>query len=398
MSRDTWKMKKLGDVCEIRPSNAEIINKLSDNDTVSFLPMEDLQIMNYYITPQKTKKLKDVRGSYTSFTTNDVLLAKVTPCFENKKQGIARSLQHNLGFGSSEYIVFRPKTMILSEFIYYLLATSDFRDNGKTKMLGACGLKRLSKEYVSNYILPVPPLDEQKRIVTIIDKKFAQLESLKANAQANLQNAKDLFQSELTKTFSNSTWEKKKLGDVCEIIGGTTPSTAVKEYWNGHEKWITPAEINVNNKYVIDSIKHITKEAVKSCSLRLLPIGTVIFTSRAPIGKVAIASTEFYCNQGFKNFICGKLIYNEYLYFYLLGNTAYLNSIGKGTTFKEVSKAIISEVTIPLPPLPEQRAIVARLDSLNKKVRALEDIYTRTLAACDELKQSFLAKAFAGEL
>ncbi len=190
-------------------------------------------------------------------------------------------------------------------------------------------------------------------------------------------------------------WEIKKLGDVCEIIGGTTPSTTNKSYWDGTEKWITPAEIDINKKYVYDSVRHITKEAVKACSLQLQPKGTVIFTSRAPIGKVAISEMEFYCNQGFKNFVCSERILNEYLYYFLIGNVDYLNSIGKGTTFKEISKTTVSQVEIPLPPLEEQKRIVKILD---EKFAQLETIRTNAqtnLQNAKDLFQSQLSKALS---
>ena len=130
MKKD-WEIKKLGDVCQIRPSKNETTKFLKDDDNVSFFPMEDLQIMNYYIEPKQLKKLKEVSGSYTCFANGDVLLAKVTPCFENGKLGIANNLENGVGFGSSEYIVFRPSNRLLCEYLYYSLATPDFRENGK---------------------------------------------------------------------------------------------------------------------------------------------------------------------------------------------------------------------------------------------------------------------------
>lgn len=190
-------------------------------------------------------------------------------------------------------------------------------------------------------------------------------------------------------------WEIKKLGDVCEIIGGTTPSTTNKSYWDGTEKWITPAEIDINKKYVYDSVRHITKEAVKACSLQLQPKGTVIFTSRAPIGKVAISEMEFYCNQGFKNFVCSERILNEYLYYFLIGNVDYLNSIGKGTTFKEISKTTVSQVEIPLPPLEEQKRIVKILDEKFAQLETIKTNAQTNLQNAKDLFQSQLTKTFS---
>ncbi|MBO4858663.1 MAG: restriction endonuclease subunit S [Treponema sp.] len=190
-------------------------------------------------------------------------------------------------------------------------------------------------------------------------------------------------------------WQIKKLGEVCNIIGGTTPSTTNKSYWNGTEKWITPAEIDINKKYIFDSVRHITTQAVKDCSLQLQPKGTVIFTSRAPIGKVAISEMDFYCNQGFKNFVCSEEIFNEYLYYFLLKNVDYLNSIGKGTTFKEISKTVISQVQIPLPPLEEQKRIVAVLDKKFAQIETLKTAAEKNLQNTKQLFQAELEKAFS---
>ena len=105
---------------------------------------------------------------------------------------------------------------------------------------------------------------------------------------------------------------KYKLGDICEIVSGSTPKTSVKEYWNGDIKWITPAELNDDTYVISDSARKITELAVRKTGLTPFPKGTVILSSRAPIGKVAIAGCEMYCNQGFKNLICSEKINNRY--------------------------------------------------------------------------------------
>ena len=142
-----------------------------------------------------------------------------------------------------------------------------------------------------------------------------------------------------------------RLGDVCEIVSGTTPKTSVSSYWDGDQKWITPAELDGNSLFITDSVRHISLDAVKDTGLRLLPKGTVILSSRAPIGKTAIAGCPLYCNQGFKNLICSPRINNLYLYLYLSSKTDFLNSLGRGATFKEISKSIVADIKIPLPPL-----------------------------------------------
>jgi len=153
-------------------------------------------------------------------------------------------------------------------------------------------------------------------------------------------------------------WEMVRLGDVCEVVSGTTPSTSKPELWDGDVKWIAPAEINEDSYFIYDTVKHISEKA----GLKTMPAGTVLLSSRAPIGKVAIAGSEMCCNQGFKNLVCSEKIYNRYLYRFLKNKTEYLNSLGRGATFKEISKPIVAQIEIPLPPLEVQRQIADVLD------------------------------------
>lgn len=174
---------------------------------------------------------------------------------------------------------------------------------------------------------------------------------------------------------------KYKLGDICEIVSGSTPKTSIDEYWDGDVKWITPAELNDDSYIISDSARKITELAVKKTGLTSFPEGTVILSSRAPIGKVAIAGCEMYCNQGFKNLICSDKIINKYLYWFLKRNIHFLNSLGRGATFKEISKAIVSEIEINVPEIEQQKKVVEILEKVSgiiarrkKELSALDDL------------------------
>lgn len=162
---------------------------------------------------------------------------------------------------------------------------------------------------------------------------------------------------------------KYKLGEICEIVSGSTPKTGIAEYWDGNLKWITPAEIDDESYIITDSARKLTELGVKKTGLSSFPSGTVILSSRAPIGKVAIAGCEMYCNQGFKNLICSDRINNRYLYWFLKGNTAYLNSLGRGATFKEISKKIVSDLEINVPEISQQLAAVNALERVSEIIR-----------------------------
>lgn len=181
-------------------------------------------------------------------------------------------------------------------------------------------------------------------------------------------------------------WEIVQLGNVCDVVSGITPSTLNPELWDGDIKWIAPAEISDNSYFIYDTVKHISKKA----GLKLMPVGTVLLSSRAPIGKVAIAGSEMCCNQGFKNLICSEKIHNRYLYRFLKSKTEYLNSLGRGATFKEISKPIVEQIRIPLPPLPVQQKIADVLD----KASALIEKRKAQIDKLDLLIKSQFIKMF----
>ena len=181
-----------------------------------------------------------------------------------------------------------------------------------------------------------------------------------------------------------------KLGDICTVVSGSTPKSNVPDYWDGDIIWITPAELTNSSYIIYDSVRHITQKAVQETSLRPFPAGTVILSSRAPIGKTAIAGSEMYCNQGFKNLICSSRIYNKYLYFFLSCKTDFLNSLGRGATFKEISKSIVEGIEIPLPDVLKQRKIADEFEQIQK----IEQDYHRQLSFFDQLVKSRFVEMF----
>ena len=183
---------------------------------------------------------------------------------------------------------------------------------------------------------------------------------------------------------------KYKLGEICKIVSGTTPKTSIAEYWDGDIKWLTPAEIKDDSYTIYDTVRKITLLGKEKSGLNLFPKGTVILSSRAPIGKVAIAGCDMCCNQGFKNLICSETVYNKYLYWFLKNKKDYLNSLGRGATFKELSKQIVSEIIINLPSYNEQEKIVDKLERLQKIVATRK----HQLLQLDKLTKSLFVEMF----
>ena len=184
---------------------------------------------------------------------------------------------------------------------------------------------------------------------------------------------------------------KYRLGDICEIVSGSTPKTGASEYWDGDKKWITPAEITDESYIITDSVRKLTELGVAKTGLSSFPKGTVILSSRAPIGKVAIAGCEMYCNQGFKNLICSQKIYNRYLYWFLKGNTEYLNSLGRGATFKEISKQIVASIEINVPDMEQQMQAAENLERVSSIIR----LRKQELQKLDDLIKARFVELFA---
>lgn len=173
---------------------------------------------------------------------------------------------------------------------------------------------------------------------------------------------------------------KMKLGECAEIHSGSTPRTNNPDFWDGDITWVTPKDLSkLKSKFISKTESKITQLGFDSCSTKLLPENSVLFSSRAPIGHVAINTIPMCTNQGFKSFVPkADLLDSQYLYYWLKANKEYLQDLGVGATFKEISKTVIANVEIPLPPLSEQRRIASILDKADelrqKRQQAIEKL------------------------
>ena len=170
--------------------------------------------------------------------------------------------------------------------------------------------------------------------------------------------------------MSVSEWREAKLCDIGEIVGGGTPSTKEESYYGGDIPWITPKDLSTHNeRYIYRGERSITEEGLKNSSAKLMPKGTVLFSSRAPIGYVAIAGKELCTNQGFKSLIPKNGVADsEFIYYLFKHKKSDIEAIASGTTFLEVSGSAMKNISILLPPLPEQKAIAATLSALDDMI------------------------------
>jgi len=194
-------------------------------------------------------------------------------------------------------------------------------------------------------------------------------------------------------------WVETKLGEVSEIVNGGTPHTNIVEFWEGEHLWITPKDMGkLDNIYVDNTERKITEAGLKNSSAKILPINSIILSSRAPIGYLAINKKEIATNQGCKGIVPKEGLLNLYIYYFLKNSVGLLQSLGTGTTFKELSSTKLSQITISLPPLNEQRRIVAKLDTLFSHTRKAREELDRIPDLIKRYKQAVLSAACSGKL
>jgi len=189
-----------------------------------------------------------------------------------------------------------------------------------------------------------------------------------------------------------SKWSKVRLDECCEIVGGSTPNTNIASYWDGTICWATPRDLSqLNGAYISDTPRKLTQAGLDSCGATILPTGSLLFSSRAPIGYVAVNTVPMATNQGFKSFVPKtNLVNSKFMYYWLRKNRAYFESLGNGATFKEVSKSIVSRIEILLPPLGEQRRIAEILD----RAESLRAKRREAIAQLDILTQAIFLEMF----
>ena len=188
-------------------------------------------------------------------------------------------------------------------------------------------------------------------------------------------------------------WKVKKLGDVVEVISGATPKTNINEYWdNGDIYWATPTDITSNGKYIYKTEKSITESGLKNCSAKLLPIGSILMSSRATIGERCINNVPMATNQGFKSLVCKSEVNNEFIYYYVDILKERLIGLASGSTFLEVSKKVVEDIKIAIPNLKEQEKIALILSTVDEQIDNVDALIEKNKELKKGLMQTLLTK------
>jgi len=382
MKRD-WKTSTIENVCDVLTDGNWIESKdqsdcgirLVQTGNVGFGVYKDKDDKARYISTETLHRL-----NCTEIYEGDILVSRLP-------EPVGRAcIVPNTGdrmITSVDCSIIRlNKEMISPFFIYYSCSRRYYQ--AIARYITGAVRKRISRSNLSLVSIPVPPLEEQERIVEeldclrgIIDKKKAQLTELD-----NL--AKSIFYEMFGDPITNEKgWEMHPLKDVAEIVGGSTPKTNIAEYWKGNNYWVTPAELH-GNHYISKTERCISDEAVKKTNLSLLPVGTILLSSRAPIGKVSITKVPMYSNQGFKSVICSNKLNNEYVYHLLLYKTSFLNALGTGATFKEISKSTTEKIRIAVPP----RELQNKFAQCSVSIEAQKELIKKSIAETEVLFNS----------
>jgi type I restriction enzyme S subunit len=375
-----WERRTLQELCVVKPPKSEVRLKFKRSDLVSFLPMEDLGIMLKEVSATKERILGDVIDHYTYFAENDLLLAKITPCFENGKVGVAKNLKNGIGFGSSEYFVIRSKGIVSPEYLFYFLSRQQFRNEGVKTMTGAVGHKRVSKDFIENYSIPFPKdRAEQKRIVEILNHVFDSIKKAKVNIEKNINNEKELFKSYLKNVFLNSieNWEKKNFDEVCILQRG----------------FDLPTHSRIEGRHPLVSSNGIT-DKINQWKVK----GPGVVTGRSgTIGNVHFIEDEFWpLNTALyiKNFHGN---HEKFVYYFLKYFDLGKYSTGAGVPTLNRNNVHNEVVYFPTS-IEEQKNIVKTLDLLSFKLKEMEIFYFRKIEGLEELKKAIIQKSFTGEL
>jgi restriction endonuclease S subunit len=309
-------------VCEINPKKAEV-SILPGNTIVSFLPMEDIGTQENII-PQAEKSISEVYKGYTYFRDNDILVAKVTPCFENGKSGIARNLKNGIGFGTTELHVIRTSDKIVPEFVYRFLSSEKFRDTGKPYMTGTGGLQRLPAKFVSDFTIPLPPLPVQQEIVAEVEA-----------CQRVIDHARGLVDAWKPQIEVDPEWPVVKLGDVFKLSSGR----------------FLPKDKRGDGEYLVYGGNGVTgKHTEYFVEERTLVIGRV----GEYCGNVCVTKPKSWITDN-------ALMVTEYLqevnqeYLSVIINQMNLNQYAKRGGQPSISQDTVCSKTVPLPPLVVQR-------------------------------------------
>lgn len=276
--------------------------------------------------------------------------------------------------------------------------------------------KNIAFSDFGNTYIPLPPLSEQTKIANFLDKKCAQIDSIIEESKKSIEEYKSWKQSVIFEAVTGKNlsckkkdsgiewlgeipeeWEVRALKTIFRIFSGTTPKSDIIEYWDGDVNWVTPADFKTEDVYVENGKRNISENGFSDCSLELIPINSLIFSKRAPIGKVCINRNEMCTNQGCLACVKKINLSIKFFYYLLSSLTEYFEVLGSGTTFKEISLTSFSDFKVLFPPISEQKSIAKFLDAKCAQIDSLISEKQSLIKDLAEYKKSLIFEAVTGK-
>jgi type I restriction enzyme, S subunit len=414
-----WEVKRLKLAADLNPPPSAVRGLASDTE-VTFVPMEAVGEYGG-IDLSRSKPLADVGTGYTYFRNGDVVVAKITPCFENGKGALAEGLTNGIAFGTTELHVFRANAALNPRFLFYLTLGNAFRRLGEADMYGAGGQKRVPESFFGNLKHPLPNLAEQHAIAAFLDRETARIDGLVAKKERLIELLQEqraaLITCAVTKGLDPNVrmkdsgvewlgeipahWEAKRIKWAARMVSGHTPDKKVESYWQGGDiPWVSLADTGQLRAvdYIETTAVMTTSDGIAHSSAHVLPTGTVVFSRDATIGLCAITRAGMAVSQHFIGWICSSRLQPEHLLLVLRSMTRELERLTMGATLRTIGMPDVKSLATPIPPLPEQEEIVrhvlhrrAQLDSLVAKVRDATD-------RLKELRTALISAAVTGKI
>lgn len=269
---------------------------------------------------------------------------------------------------------------------------------------------------MKNIFVLVPPEEAQEKIANFLDKKCAQIDSIIEESKKSIEEYKFWKQSVIFEAVTGKNlsckkkdsgiewldeipeeWEVRALKTIFRIFSGTTPKSDIIEYWDGDVNWVTPADFKTEDVYVENGKRNISENGFSDCSLELIPINSLIFSKRAPIGKVCINRNEMCTNQGCLACVKKINLSIKFFYYLLSSLTEYFEVLGSGTTFKEISLTSFSDFKVLFPPISEQKSIAKFLDAKCAQIDSLISEKQSLIKDLAEYKKSLIFEAVTGK-
>jgi len=447
-----WKLVQLSEITQINPPKPEK-NSVNENLEVTFLPMKNVEELTGKISLSETRKYFEVKKGFTYFKDDDIIFAKITPCMENGKIAIIKNLKNNIGFGSTEFTVIRKRDKKISErFYFWYLIQDNFRNLAKQNMRGTAGQKRVPTDYLKNFLVPLPPIEAQKRIV----EKIEELLSLVDNSKKILENNKLLlkqyrssilksaFTGELTKKWREDKGNNIQSGhDVLQIIRTSRENKIKKitkldlsdDLYPLPEEWIWAnifdistvqtgpfgtqlhkSDYTESGTHVIEigdvhpdrnlsegSAHYVSNKKAKMLNRFTVQENDILFTRVGTVGRCTVVPKlcdGWLMSTSLIRVRASSFFNSKFLFYYFVSPIAkhFTEKTSLGTTRKGTNSKIVGSLPMIIVSSEEQKEIISIIEEAFSLIKNAENITNSMLKQSETLRSCILKLAFQGKL